>query len=189
MNPYMNAYSLPTSLSVGGVDFAIRTDFRAILDVLISQNDRELDDECKALVMLQILYKDWESIPQEHLIEACQKAVEFIDNGNKPNEKKSPRLVDWQQDAKLIIPAVNAVAKTEIRSVEYMHWWTFLAYYMEIRESLFSTVIAYRSNRAKHKKPEQWEKDFYKENKEIIDLKAVLTVEEERAKNSIEKWL
>lgn len=189
MNPYMNAYSLPTSLSIGGVDFAIRTDFRVILDILISQNDNALDDECKAIVMLKILYVDFDDIPIELLGEACQKAVEFIDNGNKPNGKQSPRLVDWQQDAKLIIPAVNSVAKTEIRSVEYMHWWTFLSYYMEIRESLFSTVVAYRSNRAKHKKQEQWEKDFYKDNKDIIDLKSALSEEEEQAKHSLEKWL
>ena len=74
----MTAYELPTSLNISGVDFSIRTDFRAIIDILIAQNDPELDKQAKAVVMLQILFEDWQSIPSEHLTEACQKACEFI---------------------------------------------------------------------------------------------------------------
>lgn len=186
---YMSAYCLPTSLTIGGVDFAIRTDYRAVLDILAAQNDPELDAQFKTIVMLKILYEDWQSIPFDKLDEACKKAVEFIDNGNNAKDNRSVRLVDWEQDARLIIPAVNSVAKTEIRALPYLHWWSFLSYYMEIRESLFSTVVTYRNNRAKRKKPEKWEKDFYKENKELIDLKSHLSEEEEKAKNNIEKWL
>ena len=44
----MTAYELPTSLNISGVDFYIRTDFRAIIDILIAQNDPELDKQAKA---------------------------------------------------------------------------------------------------------------------------------------------
>ena len=77
----MTAYELPTSLNISGVDFSIRTDFRAIIDILIAWNDPELNDQAKAIVMLQILYDDWQSIPVECFQEACQKACEFIDCG------------------------------------------------------------------------------------------------------------
>lgn len=124
----MTAYELPTSLNISGVDFSIRTDFRVIIDILVAMNDPELDEQAKAVVMLQILFEDWQSIPPEHLTEACQKACEFIDCGqvdDSPNKPK-PRLMDWEQDGDMIVPAVNKVAGKEIRAVPYMHWWTFL---------------------------------------------------------------
>ena len=105
----MTAYELPTSLNISGVDFSIRTDFRAIIDILVAMNDPELDEQAKAVVMLQILFEDWQSIPPEHLTEACQKACEFIDCGqvdDSPNKPKS-RLMDWEQDGNMIIPAVT----------------------------------------------------------------------------------
>lgn len=58
----MNAYELPTSLNIGGVSFSIRTDFRAIIDILIAQNDPNLNTYGKRLVMLKILYENWENI-------------------------------------------------------------------------------------------------------------------------------
>ena len=57
----MTAYELPTSLNISGVDFSIRTDFRAIIDILIAMNDPKLDEQAKAVVMLQILFEDWQS--------------------------------------------------------------------------------------------------------------------------------
>ena len=113
----MTAYELPTSLSISVVDFSIRTDFRAIIDILIAMNDPELDEQAKAVVMLQILFEDWQSIPAECLDEACQKASDFIDCGqsdDNPNHPK-PRLMDWEQDGDMIVPAVNKVAGKEIK--------------------------------------------------------------------------
>lgn len=184
----MTGYELPTSLNIGGVDFNIRTDYRAILDILIACNDPELDEYAKAEVMIKILFIDWEMIPEKLLEEAAQKASDFIDCGQK-EEKKRPKLIDWQQDAGIIIPAVNKVAHMEVRAVPCVHWWTFFSYFMEVGESLFTNVIVYRNNRAKHKKPEQWEKDFYKENKSLIDFKSDLSEEEQRQKDNIAKWL
>ena len=166
----MSAYELPTSLVVGGVGYSIRTDFRAILDILIALNDNELDENDKAYVMLKIMYEKCEEIPPEHIEEALQKASEFIDCGHCDDGKKHPKTVDWEQDANIIIPAVNKVAHTEIRAVPYMHWWTFMSYYMEIGESLFSSVINIRLKKSKGKKLEKWEQEFYKENKSIIDF-------------------
>ena len=150
----MTAYELPTSLNISGVDFSIRTDFRVIIDILIAMNDPELDKQAKAVVMLQILFEDWHSIPVEHLDEACQKASEFIDCGQSdddPNRPK-PRLMDWEQDGDMIVPAVNKVAGKEIRAVPYMHWWTFFGAYMEIGDCLFSQIVSVRGKKAKGNK-------------------------------------
>ena len=166
----MNAYSLPTSLNVGGVDFNIRTDFRDILQILLACNDPEVPEEAKSVIMIMILYEDYHSIPPECIEEAAKKACDFIDCGQSDDGKHHPKLIDWKQDAPIIIPAINKVSNKEVRAVPYMHWWTFFSYFMEIGESLLGTVITYRSNRAKGKKKEKWEIEFYKENKKLIDF-------------------
>jgi hypothetical protein len=187
----MTAYELPTSLNISGVDFSIRTDFRAIIDILVAMNDPELDEQAKAVVMLQILFEDWQSIPTECLDEACQKASEFIDCGqsdDNPNHPK-PRLMDWEQDGDMIVPAVNKVAGKEIRAVPYMHWWTFFGYFMESGECLFNTVVGIRSKKAKGEKLDKWEKKFYQENKNIIDIKTRLSDEEQAYKDKLNEML
>lgn len=166
----MSPYELPTSLIIGGVGYSIRSDYRDVLNILIALNDEELDEHDKAVVMLQILYEDWENIPNEHIQEAIDKASNFIDCGHKSDGKIQPKTVDWEQDAGIIIPAVNKIAHTEIRAIPYMHWWTFLSYYMEIGESLFGSVLNIRIKKNKGKKLEKWEQEFYKENKSIIDF-------------------
>lgn len=181
----MNGYVLPASLSIGGADFAIRTDFRAILDILVAQSDEELDEWCKTAVMVKILYPDWKDIPPEHMGEAIEKACEFIDCGQEDDGRKHPKLVDWGQDAGLIIPAINKVAHTEVRALQELHWWTFFSYFMEIGESLFSNVIHVREKKANHKKMEQWEKDFYKDNKKLIDFKTDIYERSEEEKQAL----
>ncbi len=52
----------------------------------------------------------------------------------------------------MIVPAVNKVAGKEIRTVPYMHWWTFFGYFMESGECLFNTVVGIRSKKAKGEK-------------------------------------
>ena len=172
-----SAWEFPTSLNIGGVDYEIRTDYRAVLDLLTALNDPELEDEDKNVtaymqsqVILQIMFPNCDEIPAEHIQEALDKVAEFIDMGIS-DESKKPKTMDWEQDATIIIPAVNKVLNTEIRAVQYMHWWTFLGAYMEIGESLFSNVLHIRQKMAKNKKLEKWEQEFYKENKSLIDFK------------------
>ena len=172
-----SAWEFPTSLNIGGVDYEIRTDYRAVLDLLTALNDPDLTDTdpqitayMQSRVILEIMYPDCDNIPAEHIQEALDKVSEFIDMGISDDRKK-PKTMDWEQDAPILIPAINKVLNTEIRAVQYMHWWTFLGAYMEIGESLFSNIIHIRQKKAKGKKLEKWEQDFYKENKSLIDFK------------------
>lgn len=192
----MYAWELPTSLNVGGKDYKIRTDYRVILDILSALNDPEIfepgmtDEEKqteKAMTMLQILYIDFDSIPSCDWEEASKKASDFIDCGIKNDGKPSPKTMDWEQDAPLIVPAINKVYNNDIRSVEYMHWWTFFGLYMEIGESTFATVINIREKRRKGKKLEKWEKEFYSKNKSLIDLKVKKLERSEEEKNELRK--
>lgn len=172
-----SAWEFPTSLNVGGVDYEIRTDYRAVLDLLTALADPELTDSdpqmtayMQSRVILEIMFPDCDNIPTEYIQEALEKVSKFIDMGISDDRKKL-KTMDWEQDAPILIPAINKVLNCEIRAQKYMHWWTFLGAYMEIGESLFSNVIHIRQKRAKGKKLEKWEQEFYKENKSLIEFK------------------
>lgn len=183
-----SAWEFPTSLNIGGINYEIRTDYRAVLDLFTALADPDLTDENEQItaymqsrVILEIMFPDCENIPAEHIQEALDKVSAFIDMGISDDRKK-PKTMDWEQDAPILIPAINKVLNCEIRAVQYMHWWTFLGAYMEIGESLFSNIIHIRQKKAKGKKLEKWEQDFYNENKSLIDFKQVEKRSEEEKK-------
>ena len=172
-----SAWEFPTSLNIGGIDYEIRTDYRAVLDLLAALNDKDLEDEDKRIeaymksrVILEIMFPKYDDIPDDYIQEALDKVAEFIDMGIVDDSKK-PKLMDWEQDAPILVPAINKVLNTEIRAQKHIHWWTFLGAYMEIGESLFSNIIHIRQKKAKGQKLEKWEQEFYKENKSLIDFK------------------
>ena len=184
----MIAYDWPTSRVIGGVGTPIRYGWRAIIDIFAALNDPELDNDAKAEVMLKIFYPEWQRIPERYIGEALQKAREFIDCGNSPEPGK-PKLMDWEQDASMIIPAINQVAKCEIRTNPDIHWWTFWGWYMEIGDGVFANILHIRQKRSKHKNLTAWENEFYQANKAIIEFARddAMAIREE--KDSILRWL
>lgn len=185
----MNAYDLPTSLTIGGVGFAIRWNWRAIIDILAAYNDPELDEQGQAMVLLQIFYPEWDKIPPDCIEEAIRKACDFIDCGQKDDGKPKPKMIDWEQDAAIIIPEINKVAGREIRLDPNIHWWTFMGWFMGIGDGLFASVLHIRQKKAKGQKLEKWEREFYEANKATCDLQRRYTAEEQAEIDEISKWL
>lgn len=173
------AWELPTSLSIGGKDYPIRTDYRAILDILVAFRDPDMEADERWMICFEILFE--EPVPLEYIDEAAKQAMWFINCGQDEEDDGPPKpaVMDWEQDGHMILPAINKVAGMEVRALPYLHWWTFMGYYMEIGEGTFQTVIGIRQKRAKGKKLEKWEQQFYRENKRIIELKQKLTEEEQ----------
>ena len=167
----MSPWELPTSLCVGGVEHPICSDFRDVLYVLGIFADPDYEPDEQAAICLRVLYRDWESIPAALQGEALEQAAAFIDGG-VPTEagRRRPRTMDWEQDGSLIVPAVNKALGQEVRAMGYLHWWTFLGAYMEIGESLFSTVVGIRQKRAKGRKLEKYEEEFARENRALVTL-------------------
>ena len=73
-------YSLTTSAEIGGKEYDIRSDYRAILDILEVFNDVELDNEQKVLTALAIFYPEFLEIPNEFLNESVKQMMDFITN-------------------------------------------------------------------------------------------------------------
>lgn len=171
---------LQTNVEIDGKLYQINKngDYEVVLDVIEVLNDEELTEQERAYVALNIFY-DF-NLPQ-NLQEAVNKMLEFINCGeaernNKPNQKP---VMDWNKDFPMLIAPINRVVGYDIRSVEYMHWWTFVAAYMEIGECQFSNVVNIRIKKRKGKKLEKWEQEFYNENKAKIDLSVKFNLEEQ----------
>ena len=159
---------LPKTLEIRGKPFEIDTDYRNILQIIDALNDEELKDDEKVYVLLRRLFVDPDSLPVGVLEDAVRAAYDFIECG-KHEEKKLPKVVDWEKDEQMIFAAVNKVAGQEVRGVPYMHWWTFLGLYQSVdREDLFSFVVSIRQKRAKGKKLEEYESEFLSANPELF---------------------
>lgn len=187
-NTMDSLWKLPDSITVAGTAYKIRTDYRVVIDLLCALSDPDMtgatQDETNlihAMLMLQIIVPDWQRMPQEHYIEAIKAINAFIDMGEADTDKKtSVRLMDWTQDARMIIPAVNRVVGHEIRLDTYMHWWTFMGAYMEIGECAYTHILGIRHKRAKGQKLEKWEQEYIKDNRDLVILKNRLSDEEQK---------
>ena len=166
-------YGLPITVTVKDREFHIRNrgDYRMVLDCFSALQDEELSEDERVLASLLIFYNEFDGLEdiqkyEEYIPELAQEMFEFINTGQEksPGADAGGSVIDWEGDSQMICAAVNNVAKTEIRTVEYCHWWTFLGYYMSVGESVMSTVVGIRSKIIHGKKLEKWEKDFKRNN-------------------------
>lgn len=169
-------YALPTSVDVNGKTYQIESDYRAVLDILAALSDNDLTMEERATAALDIFYPDFDDMPLSDHEEALRQCYRFIDHGQESKEqKKQPVLMSWEQDFDMIIAPVNRIAGCEVRAMEYLHWYSFLSFYQEIGDCLFAHVVSIRDKKARGKALDKQEREFYKRNRDIIDLKTTYT--------------
>ena len=180
--------TLPESLAVCGLEFAIDSDFRTALLICQAMSDPELSDRDRTYVALRRLFRKPEELPRFHLHEAAEKAFWFIGGGDAPKSKpEAVRILDWKHDEHMIMPAVSrALNVTDVRSLPYLHWWTFLGAFGEIGEGLLSQVLHIRQKLARKEKLEKYERKFLKRSREIIVLR---TPEDDAALRETEEVL
>lgn len=172
-------FDLPTETEIGGTKYAIRSDYRDILTIILAFNDPDLNDEEKAIVALDIFYPDFDSMPPEHIAEAMNYITLFV-NGGHPNPKqKSPKLVDWEKDFEYIIAPVNRVIGREIRADKYLHWYTFLSAYYEIGDCLFAQIVRIRDRIARGKKLDDTDREWLRRNSELVQIENKLSEAEQ----------
>lgn len=165
--------ALPKSLNVGGVDYPINADFRNIFPIFAAFSDNELTDQDKLFVCMRRLFVDLDSLPAEQYTAAYQAALDFLAAG-RHDDKPGPKIVNWEKDEQMIFSAINQVAGvSEVRDLPFLHWWTFLGYFMAIDpESLCGSVLRIRQKKAKHKKLEKYEEEFYRANAELCAVES-----------------
>jgi len=174
-------YDLPETVTVGGKDYKVRTDYRAILDICIALTDPDLTPRAKTIVVIGIFYE--EEPPVEEWEEAIKACFDFIDMGQ--SGKKGPKLMDWKQDFQFIVAPINRVLGGEIRACKYLHWWTFMSAYYEIGDCLFAQIVRIRNQKARGKKLDKTDQEWYRQNRDIVDIK---TTYAEAEKALLKEW-
>lgn len=177
---------LPTTLDIDGSEYEIRSDYRAILDILCALSDVELNQQEKGVAALEIFYPKAETIPPESYQKAIEQCFWFINCGDEQREDRpSPKLVDWSQDFKYIVAPINRVSGQEVRAVEYMHWWTFVAAYYEIGDCTFAQIVKIRERKANGKSLDKSDAEWYRKNRQMVDFKTNYT---EQDNTLLTKW-
>lgn len=161
---------LPTTVNVNGRNFDIRTDFRDILQVILAFHDDALSNTEKAYVLLNKLYVHVDQMPEDDYPAACQAAISFIECQTR-EDKPGPQLINWEKDEQMLFPAINKVAGYEVRACKYLHWWTFLGYFQGVdHDSTWGYVLMIRQKKAKHKKLEKHEQEFFNANRVMCEV-------------------
>lgn len=167
-------------------DNNLTSDYRDILDIIRYLDDPDQPEYIRWRIALALFYDG--EIPAEHMQEAMAYLSDFIACGSR-DTKPGPKLLDWEQDAQLIVADVNKVAGTEIRAMPFLHWWTFMAYFNAIGEGQLSTMVSIRDKLRRGKKLEKWEQEYYRKNKERVDLKKRYSAEDLAEQERLKKLL
>ncbi len=182
----MSLWSLPTSAVIGGTEYSINADFRDILEIFRYLDDPDRPEYLRWRIAVALFYDG--EIPEEHLQEAMEYLADFISCGDQSG-KPGPKLLDWEQDAQAIVADVNKVAGSEIRSLPFLHWWTFVAYFNAIGEGQLSALVSIRDKLRRGKPLEKWEKEYYRKNQDRVDLKTRYSAEELAEQERLKKIL
>lgn len=165
-------YDLPASITIKNKNYAItnKGDFRVVLDCFSALGDIELGEDYRVLAALIIFYEDFNAIndmprDEETVKELVFEMMRFFNCGQEDDDNTpSPKLIDWDKDSQMIMAAVNNVAGKEVRAEKYLHWWTFVGYYMSIGDSMLATIVSIRKKILNGEKLEKWEQKFRYEN-------------------------
>lgn len=182
----MDSWSLPTAARIGGVSYPIYADYRDVLEIFRYLNDPDEPEFVRWQIALALFYE--EDIPPDHMQEAINYLAEFLSYGDS-RVNPGPRLLDWEQDAQLIIADVNKTAGMELRALPFVHWWTFLSYFHAVGEGQLSTVVSIREKLRRGQKLEKWEQEYYRKNKSRVDLKKRYSAEELAEQERLKKLL
>ena len=178
----ITGFELPKEAKIGGKVYSLNTDFRVILQIFSYLENPDLPEFIRWQVALQLFFG--EPIPDAYFQEGAEFFARFI-RCNQEDAPAGPKLLDWQQDAQMIVADVNKVAGREIRELKDVHWWTFLSWFHGIGEGQLSTVVAIRQKRAEGKPLSDWERDFYRRNKSLVELPQKLSREEQEEKKRL----
>lgn len=182
----MSLWSLPTSAIIGGTEYPIHADFRDVLNIFHYLDDPDRPEYLRWWIAIALFYEG--EIPEVDFYEAMAYLAEFISCGNQ-DSKPGTKLLDWEQDAQIIVADINKTAGVEIRALPFLHWWTFVAYFNAIGEGQLSTLVSIRDKLRRGKPLEKWEKEYYRKNKERVDLKTRYSAEELAEQERLKKLL
>lgn len=177
--------NLPDSFLIGGREYHISSDFRAMLRLEEIFSSEELTDEEKAERALQLFYG---CIP-EPLEEAVDRLCYFWGCGRQEKKERAkgegaaqPPIYSFTHDAGLIYGAFLTQYGIDL-SRKSLHWWQFMALFEALEEDrVLKEVMRCRAVEIKGDMP-QAQKDYYNAMKRRYALP--LPEQEERQQSAL----
>lgn len=189
--------TLPKTLTVGGINYPIRSDYRNVLQVFEAFNDPDLERSDKWIVAIYLIFADFSCADDVEaavkngfdIQDAVEQLMWFIRAGADEKKDVERPTYDWAKDEQMIFSAVNKVKGEEVREADYMHWWTFLGYFNEVGEGSFSYIVGIRNKLNSGKKLDKSEKEFYHKNRNLVDMKPPKSKEELESERQYQAFL
>lgn len=161
--------SLPTSLTINGVEYPINTDFRAVLryNEMLKGNTEDVDYmiECMRCIYQEIPGDIAAALERLNWFMQCGKAEKKHRPSNKVLGINSNLPFDFDEDGELIYSAFrrNDVYGIDLLKIEYLHWWEFMAMLNDIpSDTYLSRVMEYRTIDTTNNNLSKDQKSFYK---------------------------
>lgn len=187
---------LPSSVTIGGADFKIRSDFRTSILFEQLMFDSTIEDKEKIALALELYYPDEiERINNANIDEAIEKMLWFFAGGKEKegNTKKTSsnikRVYDYEYDDDYIFAAFMTQYNIDLNSIKYLHWWKFKAMFNALKEdNEIVKIMGYR-NIDLSKIKDKEERRRYAKLKEIYKLPVQVNKDEKERLEAIKEAL
>lgn len=191
---------LPTTVTVGGVEYPINTDFRTSILFEQMAADPDIESEDKWRYLLEYYYQGIvvtgenvkEFVEQALKFYSCNKQLSSKENEGDLQENEgsyqSDKIYDFDFDDTYIYTAFLQQYGIDLQEIEYLHWWKFKAMFDSLQDSKFCKILEYRSvDLAKVNDEEQ--RKHYKAMKELYKLPTKKNIAEEKKQQEITECL
>lgn len=173
----------PESLTVGGKEFPIYSDFHICLAIMEAFEDNELTEDEKIEVMLRCLY----GLIPEPTEEAINQAIWFLDcdsatnNTNTEDVLASERLYSFRKDARYIFSAFKTSHDIDLSKVEDLHWWKFVYLFLDLDDNTFFSRLVDLRRKVQSGKASKEEKECYYSIYEVARLDDISVFSDDEA--------
>jgi hypothetical protein len=158
---------------VKGQLYELNTDFRACLSTILAGEDQDLTEGEKQRILLENLYL---KVPDDRQA-ALEQAAWFLRGNLDGADEQGPRVYSFVKDASLIFSAFKQTHNVDLITAK-MHWWVFLALFMDIgSDTAFSTLVGLRQ-RVKTGTASKEERRIARDMGSLFEVPELVTPEE-----------
>jgi len=159
---------MPETIEIGTKMYGVNFDFRSCLRIILAFESEELTDSEKQYVLITNLYKN---VPDD-VEAAVKRGVEFLNGGESESEENGGdqfRLYSFDKDARFITAAFQQTHGIDITKAD-MHWWRFLALFMDLgSDTVFNNLVNLR-RRVKTGKATKEEREAARDMGDLFNL-------------------
>ena len=174
----------PAYAQIGKKRYALNTSYKVAIGCIDVINSSEFSDEERALLVIALLYKDWEKIPERDYGKACKIAVKYLQCGREDTKNYNhEKDMDYKKDMDYIKASFMSDYEIDLNKNSNMHWYNFFNYCNGLTQNCILNRVRDIRNYDLNNIKDKNQKEKMQELKEIFALpKSVSKEELERIK-------